>query len=192
MERPRWLLPFTYGVDMGAIELVAGLARRAGATLIAVSLIAEPCLPRSRGARLEHIQQSKDFLEAVHWKANRYNVPVERYEIFTADVMQHIPLLVTDQHCDAIILLTKEKREVFLQMHELKSLLEHAPCQLLIIRMSVPEEHVRTRSGAHQFLFWLERLWRGSSQHADVSLGRSDGPEDVEPLWIRTEGCQQR
>jgi hypothetical protein len=192
MERPRWLLPFTYGVDMGAIELVADLARRARATLIAVSLIAEPRLPRSRGARLEHIQQSKDFLEAVHWKADRYSIPVERYEVFTTDAIRHIPLLVADLRCDAMILLTVEKREVFLQTHELKSLLEFAPCQLLIIRMAVPEERVRSHSDARQFLLWLRRLWRGRSQHADASLRRSAGPEDVEPLWIRTEGCQWR
>ncbi len=190
MERPRWLLPFTYGVDMGAIELVADLARRAGATLIAVSLIAAPRLPSSRGAHLEHIQQSKDFLEAVHWKADRYSIPVERYEIFTTDAIRHIPLLVADLRCHAIILLTMEKREVFLQMHELKSLLEFAPCQLLIIRMSVREE--RIRSGIRLFLFWLRRRWTESPQHADASLGRSAGPEDVEPLWIRTEGYQRR
>ncbi len=190
MERPRWLLPFTSGVNMGAIELVADLARRVGATLIAVSLISEPRYPRSRGARLEHIQQSKDFLEAVHWKADRYSIPVERYEIFTVDVMQHIPLLVADLRCDAIILLTMEKREVFLQTHELKGLLEFAPCQLLIIRLSVREEHVRSRSGARHFLLWLKRLWRESSQHADIPLGRSTGSEAVEPLWIRTERCR--
>lgn len=190
MERPRWLLPFTYGVDMEAVELVVDLARRAGATLIAVSLISEPRLPRSRGARLEYIQQSKDFLEAVHWKADRYSIPVERYEIFTTAVMRHIPLLVAELRCHAIILLTMEKREVFLQIHELKSLLEFAPCQLLIIRMSVPEEHAR--SGMRQFLSWLSRLWRPGSRYADVSPGRSDGPEEVEPVWIRREECRRR
>ena len=188
MERSRWLLPFTFGVDMGAIDLVIDLADRAGATLIAVSLISDLRMSHLRGARLEHIQQSKDFLEAVHWKAERYNVPVERYEIFTSDVMQHVSLLVVDLHCDAIVLVTTGEHEVFLQMHELKSLLEHSPSQLLIIRMSVSEENKRSRSTLHRFLSWLHLAGRPDGCISDVSLGQPEVPEAAEPFWIRTEG----
>jgi hypothetical protein len=191
-DTSRWLLPFTHGVDMGAIDLVVDLAERAGATLIAVSLISEPRMPRSGGVRMEHIMQSKDFLEAVHWRADRYSVPVERYESFTADVMQSISLLVDDLHCDAIMLVTTGDREVFLQTHELKSLLERPPSQLLIIRMSVPPENAQPGSRVRRFLSWLHRLRGSGSQNADVSLGQSDVPEAEEPCWIRTEGCQQR
>jgi hypothetical protein len=42
MEEARWLLPFTFGVDMKAIDLAIDLAAYAGAMLIAVSLISEP------------------------------------------------------------------------------------------------------------------------------------------------------
>jgi CheY-like chemotaxis protein len=86
MKTPRWLLPFMHGVDMRAIEYTVRLAESAGATLIPVSLITAP----PKGARLEHLQQSKDFLEAVQHKAARYLVPVERYEVFTADAQQSI------------------------------------------------------------------------------------------------------
>jgi len=61
MKTSRWLLPFTFGVDMRAIDYAVSLAGSAGATLVPVSLISAP----AKGARLEHIQQSKDFLEAV-------------------------------------------------------------------------------------------------------------------------------
>jgi len=64
MNTPRWLLPFTYGVDMRALDAVVGLAGSARATLVPVSLISVPHEGRSRGARLEHIQQSKDFLKS--------------------------------------------------------------------------------------------------------------------------------
>lgn len=58
-------LPFTFGVDMGGIDCAVSLAESAGATLVPVSLIPAP----PEGARLELIQQSKDFLEAVQNKA---------------------------------------------------------------------------------------------------------------------------
>ena len=69
MYAPRWLLPFTYGVDMRAIDAVVRFAQSAGATLVPVSLILVPHERRAREARLEHIQQSKGFLEAVQHKA---------------------------------------------------------------------------------------------------------------------------
>jgi hypothetical protein len=96
MKMPRWLLPFTYGVDTAAIECVVRLAESAGATLVAVSLISNP----SKGARLEHIQQSKDFLEVVQHKTARYQVPVERYEVFTTDVLQSLTTLVHERRVE--------------------------------------------------------------------------------------------
>src|SRR5438067_13861187 len=109
MKTLRWLLPFMHGVDMRAIDSVVNLAASTGATLVAVSLISVPDKPGSRGARLEHIQQSKDFLEAVKWKAARYSVPVERYEVFTGIVLQSLTLLLRDQECAGVALLTAEK-----------------------------------------------------------------------------------
>src|SRR5258708_39195830 len=102
MKTPRWLLPFTHGVDMRAIEYAVRLAESAGATLVPVSLISAP----PKGARLEHIQQSKDFLEAVQHKAERFQVPVERYEVFTADVIQSLTTLVHERRCEGSVLVT--------------------------------------------------------------------------------------
>src|SRR5689334_10446120 len=101
MKKPRWLLPFTHGVDMHAIDYVVRLAESAGTMLVPVSLVSSP---PNKGARLEHIQQSKDFLEAVRFKAERLQVPVERYEVFTADVLRSITILVHEMHCDGIVL----------------------------------------------------------------------------------------
>lgn len=97
MKTSRWLLPFTHGVDMRSIDDAVRLAESAGATLVPVSLISSP----PTGARLEHLQQSKDFLEAVQHKAERFQVPLERYEVFTADVQQSITTLVHDTRCNA-------------------------------------------------------------------------------------------
>jgi len=134
MNAPRWLLPFTHGVDMGAIDSVVRFAQSAGATLVPVTLIAVPHERRSRGVRLEHIQQSKDFLEAVQFKAARLEVPVERYEVFTGDVLQSIALLVQDLRCDSIVLVTGEQREMLLHASELKRLLMEPPAALVLMR----------------------------------------------------------
>jgi hypothetical protein len=183
MNAPRWLLPFTYGVDMRAIDSVVGFAESAGATLVPVSLISVPDERRSRGARLEHIQQSKDFLEAVQFKAARLQVPVERYEVFTGDVLQSIALLVHDLRCDSIFLVTTGKEDVLLHAHELKSLLEEPPASLVLMRLPTRTESAQTRQLVTQFLSGLRRLWR---QQDDVRP-MQDALAVEEPSWVRTE-----
>ncbi len=123
MTTLRWLLPFTWGVDMAAIDSVVHLAQSGGISLVAVSLVSVPDRPGGRGARLEHIQQSKDFLEAVQFKAARLEVPVERYEVFTGDVLQSIALLVQDLRCDGIVLVSQRAGDVLLRPREFKRLL---------------------------------------------------------------------
>ena len=157
---PRWLLPFTHGVDMRAIGYLVSLAEHNGAMLIPVSLISVPDRSRSGGARLEHIQQSKDFLEAVKYKSARLQVPVERYEVFTSDVLQSITTLVHDLHCDGIIMVAVEHKEVLLRAHELKQLLIEPPAPLVLIRLPAHSQEVRAFYLRDKFLAWLCRLWR--------------------------------
>jgi hypothetical protein len=157
---PRWLLPFTHGVDMRAIDYLVSLAENNGATLIPVSLVYVPTESRSGGARLEHIQQSKDFLEAVKYKAARFQVPVERYEVFTSDVIQSITMLVHDLHCDGIVMVAIERKEVLLRNHELKRLLEEPPASLVLIRLPAHRQEARAFYLGAGLLAWLRRLWR--------------------------------
>jgi hypothetical protein len=183
MEAPRWLLPFTYGVDMRAIDHVVSLAESAGATLVAVSLISTPHQPGSRGPRLEHIQQSKDFLEAVKWKASRYGISVERHEVFTTDVMQSIGLLTGEMHCAGIILVTSSEREALLQAHEVKQLLINPPAPLVIIRLSPDPAQIQMPHLGIRFLSWLRRLW---GQQNSTWWGPNT-PAVEEPPLINTE-----
>jgi hypothetical protein len=183
MEATRWLLPFTHGVDMRAIDNVVSLAKSTGSTLVAVSLISAPSRAGSRGARLEHIQQSKDFLEAVKWKAARYEVPVERYEVFTADVMQSIASLTREMYCDAIVLVTSSKREALLQAHELKCLLIEPPASLVIIRLLANHEQTPTRHLLARFFALLQRIW----WQQDTSQPVPDALAMEEPLGIKVE-----
>jgi hypothetical protein len=180
MKTLRWLLPFMHGVDMRAIDSVVNLAASTGATLVAVSLISVPDKSRSGGARLEHIQQSKDFLEAVKWKAARYSVLIERYEVFTGNVLQSLTLLVHDQECDSIVLVTAEKRDMLLPALEVKHLLEEPPASLVLLRL--PARAERTWHPGTRFLTWLRRHGR---QQDNIGQGTPDIVE--EPSWIRTE-----
>ena len=157
---PRWLLPFTNGVDMQAIDYLVSLAENNGATLIPVSLVSVPDDSRSRGARLEHIQQSKDFLEAVKYKSARLQVPVERYEVFTSDVIQSITTLVHDLHCDGIVMVAVEHKEVLLRAHELKQLLVEPPVSLVLIRLAAHSQEARAFYLGAALLSWLHRVWR--------------------------------
>ena len=156
----RWLLPFTYGVDMRAIDYLVSLAENNGAMLIPVSLVSVPDNSRARGARLEHIQQSKDFLEAVKYKAARLQVPIERYEVFTSDVIQSITKLVQDLHCDGIVMVAIENKEVLLRAQELKHLLTEPPASLVLIRLPSHPQEARAFHLGSGFLSWLRRLWR--------------------------------
>ena len=62
MKRARFLLPFTHGVDMRAIEQAVLLAKGHGATLIPLTLIYIPEERQAKGARLEHVATVKRFL----------------------------------------------------------------------------------------------------------------------------------
>ncbi len=162
MKTLRWLLPFTFGVDMRAIDAAISLAQSAGATLVPVSLVsASP-----GGARLEHIQQSKDFLKVVQNKAERHQVPLELYEVFTADVLPSLAILVYDTRCDGIVLVTDGNHTRLMQDEEMKHLLIASPAALIMIRLPAhsgftPPVHPGTR-----FLSWLRSLWAlGTAGH---------------------------
>jgi hypothetical protein len=183
MEAPRWLFPFTHGVDMRAIDNVVSLAKSTGSTLVAVSLISVSSKAKPGGARLEHIQQSKDFLEAVKWKAARYEVQVERHEVFTADVMHSIASLTREMRCDGIVLATSSEREALLQAHEVKCLLIEPPASLVVIRLVANHEQTPTRHLLARFFALLRRIrWQ-----QEASQPVPDALAMEEPLGIKVE-----
>lgn len=159
MEKSRWFFPFTHGVDMHAIDQVVRLAEFRGATLVPVSLIHIPHEGRSQGVRLEHIQQSKDFLEAVQWKAVIYEVPVEHHEIFTYDVIQSITTLIYDLHCDNIVLVTRREEDVLLEVDLIRCLLASPPASLVLIRLPASTRRKVLPHLGNHVLSWLHRHW---------------------------------
>lgn len=160
MKGRRWLLPFTCGVDVRAIDLVLRLAKDCEATLVPASLIAVPEMLQERGPRLESIQQSKDFLEVVRWKAARYGVSVEPHEVWTASIHERIKRLALDLHCSSIVVVTSGKEGVLLDTHEVANfLIGTIPASLVLVRMPAPKQSAIARLNT-RFFAWI-RKFRG-------------------------------
>lgn len=155
MKRTRFLLPFTHGVDMRAIEQAILLAKSHEATIIPLALIHVPEERQAKGARLEHVQQSKDFLEATKHKAARYAVPVERFEVFTSDVVQSINLVASEMECEGILLFAGRKGGILLDMIEIKRLMELPICKLYIMHLQTDERESFAQMLRQRLAYWL-------------------------------------
>jgi hypothetical protein len=178
MNTRRWLLPFTHRVDMQAIDSVVSLAESAGTMLVALSLVTVPEARRSRGARLEDIQQSKDFLEAVKWKVSRRQILIEYHEVFTGDVLGSIATLVHDLSCDSMILVSNGKYDALLHGYELKHLLIEPPGSFILLRLPTPE---RPHLGA-RFLSWLRQFLGQQDKARLVQAPEADG--HLQSSWM--------
>ncbi len=134
----RILLPFTDDVNSDALEYAVQLARNYNATLVPLSLIYVP--PTARSVRLEHIQQSKDFLALVQSKATKHGVSIEPREVYTSDVIETIHSTMQEMSCNNIVLFVRDGNGILLHTHEVKHILTHIPGQHHVIRLqrSVP------------------------------------------------------
>ena len=135
MKTTRFLLPFVHGVDKFAIEQAILLAKSHQAVLVPLVLIHVPEERRKKGIRLEHLQQSKDFLETIQQKADWYAVQIERLEVFTSDVVQTINLVASEVEYEGILLFVSHKGGILLQLHEIKRVMEMPVRKLYIIHL---------------------------------------------------------
>ncbi len=177
MKTPRFLLPFVHGVDMCAIEQAILLAEAQEAILVPLVLIYVPEQRCAKGARLEHIQQSKDFLEAVKFKAARYAVPIERLEVFTSDIVQSINLVASEMACDGILLFLGRNNGILLHVNEIKRLVEMPTCKLYIMHLQTEERGSFTQMLRQRFSQWLNGRRK---KHEDLLQGRETPEEEVE------------
>ncbi len=171
IKTTRLLLPFAHGVEIETLEAAVQLAASHHATLVPLSLIAVP-QARGKGARLEHIQQSKDFLEATLQKAMRHCVALERFEAFTSDVVSSIAALVPRLDCDGIILALRGRSGSLLSAQMIEQVMAIAPCPFYLIYLPAKEHswiaHLRERFSN----IWPGRGYRGHSQRIDEPLWR--------------------
>jgi hypothetical protein len=157
---------------MDTIEAAVLLAASHHATLVPLSLILLPQVS-GKGARLEHIQQSKDFLEAVQQKALWHHVPLERFEVFTGDVVQSMLVLVDQLGCDGILLAFRGRNGSLLGTGTIEQLLAMRSCPLYLIYLPSGESS------------WMSRLrervyhwWPGHRQYADQHMPRQPAIEE--------------
>ena len=166
IKTTRLLLPFAHGVEMETLEAAVQLAASHHATLVPLSLISVP-QARGKGARLEHIQQSKDFLEATQQKALRHRVALERFEAFTSDVVRSIAALVPRLACDGMILVLRGRSGSLLNTQMIEQVMAMAPCPLYLIYLPSKEPS------------WVARL---RERFSNMWAGRGQRQRMEEPL----------
>jgi hypothetical protein len=170
------LLPFTHGIDMDVLEYAVLIAQGRNASLVPLSLIHVSKGHHGGGARLEHIQQSKDFLEAVKYKAARYDVSIERFEVFTVDVVESIFIHAQKMRCEDILLFVRDGEGILLQTHEIKQLMEQGAFKLSIISLPSRADKRSSWSLPRWFFKWLpgkrheESKWQGQEAEAQFPL----------------------
>lgn len=144
---------------METLEAAVLLAASHHATLVPLSLISVPSA-RGKGARLEHIQQSKDFLEAAKQKALRHSLSFERFEAFTGDVVMSIAALVPQLECDGMILALRGRNGSLLSAKTIEQLMAIAPCPLYLIYLPSKEPSLVARLRERFSNVWPSRSHR--------------------------------
>jgi len=169
MGNARLLLPFTHGVQTHALEYAVQLAKSRNAALVPLSLIqvAKECGAKS--ARLEHIQQSKDFLEAVKHKAAKYGVQVEQVELFTSDVVESVNAFAQDEHCEGILLFVREGDDVLLDVHQIKRIVAKVASKHHIIHL----QSIKKQTPGRNLLKRIPQLVYGGKEQPTVASGRT-------------------
>lgn len=160
MKTRRVLLPFTHGINMGALEYAVQFARSCHATLIALAVIYLP-QQQSHGPRLEAIAQANDFLEAVQHKAERSIVPVERFEMVTYDVASCISTFVQEMDCEGILLFSQQNSAALLSFKVMQQLLEQGTCPLYLIHL--PPSH-KNRPVLAQLKYYVKKFFQRQEQ----------------------------
>jgi hypothetical protein len=153
----RLLLPFSYGGEVDTIEAVVLLAASHHAPLVPLFLILTP-QTRGKGVCLEHIQQPKDFLEAVQRKVFWHHVSLERLEVFIGDRVQRLFVLVDQLGCDGILLVLHGRNGSVLDAGVMEQRMAMRCCPLSFISLPARESS------------WISRL-REASPTGDRDIG---------------------
>lgn len=165
MKRTCLLLPFTDGVDMDVLEHAVLLAKGYDAILVPLALIHVPEGQKPRGARLEHIQQAKDFLEAVRQKAVKYAVPIELREVFTGNVVQSIGIVAQQAGCDGLLLFVRGRNSMLLSDSEIECIIKMDVCTFYIVHLPAKENKGLSHVVREYLFNWLPgRLGRSGRQ----------------------------
>jgi hypothetical protein len=127
----RLLLPFTFEGEMDTIEAAMLLVAIHHAALVLLS--DSYASDEWKGVRLEHIQQSKGFLEVVQQKALRHHAPLERFEVFTGARVPGLFVLVDQLGCDRIQLVLRGRNGSVLDAEMMEQRMAMRFCPLYLI-----------------------------------------------------------
>ncbi len=155
MKDVRWLLPFTYGLNTNAIDSILRQAKHCDATIVAVSLCTATLQEQMP---FEQNAQARVFLKTVQRAAEKHQISVERYQVFTSDVVRSIRMLTFDLQCTSLVVVTGEKQGVLLSTQELRALLLHEQSSsLVLIRLPVHKEKTSILNRPTNFFSWCHR-----------------------------------
>lgn len=190
-EKPmiRLLLPFTSGVEMDVLDSLVRFASHQHATLIPLSLVPLPAKKR-KGVRLELLQQSKDFLEAVHYKAERHQLPTEPVELFTRDVVESILAYAEQVHCDGILLAARPTRGSLLDMETIQQLLQAHPCALFVVYFPAKKRGNWLRKGRASLARWWPGEQEPRASQRDAGYAAPANYQVLAPRSDRTQTAQ--
>lgn len=177
MHVGRLLLPFTHGIDMQALDFAVSFACNRHATLIPLVLIPVPEQQSTCGVRLEMFQQAQEFLEAVSFKATKYDVAIERVEVVTHNVVEQIVHVLSSQKCDGLLLFMSETKGILLLEQEIKALIEQRgpPCYLV---------HLPSTRRTHKTHTIIQRFWEWLSRRLIAFKHSSHESQVQEPMYL--------
>jgi nucleotide-binding universal stress UspA family protein len=135
MRSARLLFPFVHGMNIEALEQAVLLAKDCKATLVPASLIRLTQKQQASGPRLEHVEQSQDFLEAISYRAQKNGIPVEPVEVATSDVPQCIDTLIRTLDCDGVLLFMHGKDAILLDINDIRCVMQTAPGRFYLFHL---------------------------------------------------------
>ncbi len=135
MKAVRFLLPFTHGINIQAIEQVMRLAQSRNATIVCASLIPLPVKHPKQGARLEHIQQARDMQRTMIKLAQRYHITLEMHECFSSTIVKSIIELTASLHCESVVLVLRDQKALLLRTADTQQLLKEHEAPFFIIHL---------------------------------------------------------
>ena len=141
MKSARLLLPFVHGMNIEALEQAILLAKDSKATLVPASIIRLTKNQQGSGPRLEDVEQSQDFLEAIHYRVQKNNLPIEQVEVVTSDIAQCIDTLVRKLECDGIMFFMRGKDALLLDSDDMRRVMQTAPGRFYLFHLE-PRSHV--------------------------------------------------
>lgn len=156
MEKPLLLLPFVHGIDTVALSSALAFAQEADAALLLVSLIRLPKGSRRRSIRAEAIGQAHDFFEVMSHKAKRAGVTIKCMQFSTRQIASSIQAIAQEMACVGILLFVQDSTGIFLEMDEIKQLLEQPVQQVYLFRLASRKTQFSRASVS--LVRWLQRF----------------------------------